>query len=159
VDLYSWLLALHVLSAAALVTAMTLFTAMVVASRTTDVPSAAARFFGLARVGNVVVGVGLMGTLIFGIWLAIQVDGYSVWDPWILVALVLWALAAEAGRRSGVIYTEAGNRAVARVREGNDEPDPEIRALLGSNRALGFHVASVTAVVLILVDMIYKPWA
>lgn len=50
---------------------------------------------------------GTLGTLVFGIWLAIERDEYQVWDGWILAALVLWAIAAETGRRGGVPYMEA----------------------------------------------------
>src|SRR5829696_10590963 len=53
-------------------------------------------------VANVLWGVGGLGTLILGIWLALYVDGYEIWDGWIIAAIVLWAASAETGRRSAV---------------------------------------------------------
>ncbi len=158
-DLYHWLLALHVLSAAALVAALVLFTVLIMSSRGEDVPSRVARFYGVARFGNIVVGVGIMGTLILGIWLAIMVDEYHVWDGWVIAAIVLWAIASEAGRRSGKTYTEAGDLARARVAEGNDQAEPELRRLMGDSRAFALHWVTVVLTLLILVDMIYKPGA
>jgi hypothetical protein len=38
--------------------------------------------------------VGATGTLVFGVWLALDTDGYAVTDGWILGAIVLWSLAA-----------------------------------------------------------------
>ena len=50
-----------------------------------------AKSFG--RVGGPLVGVGMMGVVIFGIWLAIDDDAYHVWDGWIIASLMLWAIA------------------------------------------------------------------
>jgi hypothetical protein len=52
------------------------------------------------RVSNLLWDIGGIGTLVFGVWLAIDIDGYDVFDGWIILALVLWALATEAGRRA-----------------------------------------------------------
>ncbi|MBA3433006.1 MAG: hypothetical protein H0U08_02815, partial [Actinobacteria bacterium] len=45
--------------------------------------------------GNGAVGVGVTGTIVLGIWLAISRDEYQVWDGWVIAAIVLWVLAAE----------------------------------------------------------------
>ena len=37
--------------------------------------------------------VGGLGTLIFGIWLALNLDQYDFFDGWILLALLLWFVA------------------------------------------------------------------
>ena len=50
------------------------------------------------RVSNVLWDVGGIGTLVFGVWLAL--DAYSLLDGWILAAFVLWAVATELGRRA-----------------------------------------------------------
>ena len=44
------------------------------------------------------VGIGAGGTIILGIWLALSFGGYDLWDGWIIAALVLWVIAAAAGR-------------------------------------------------------------
>jgi uncharacterized membrane protein len=158
VTLNSWILAFHLLSAAALVGAMTLFSILIVANWRADRPATIASYMRVAMIGNVLVGVGTVGTIVFGVWLAISVDGYAVWDGWVLAALVLWAIATELGRRAGTAYTEAGNRAAELAKAGN-EPSPELARSFGPTPALRFHVASTVLILLILIDMIWKPGA
>jgi hypothetical protein len=135
VSLDDWILALHVLSAFALVSAMVVFWILVVASRsTTGIADVAVE--PVSRVANAAVIAGVFGTLVFGVWLALSVGGYDLWDGWIVAAFVLWAVGTETGRRSGVEYA-AGR------------PD----------RGLLMHTISSIAIVLILVDMVWKPGA
>jgi len=42
--------------------------------------------------------VGGLGTLIFGIWLALNLDQYDFFDFWILLALALWLVATGLGQ-------------------------------------------------------------
>ena len=42
--------------------------------------------------------VGGLGTLIFGIWLALKLDQYRFFDGWILGALALWFVATGLGQ-------------------------------------------------------------
>ena len=42
--------------------------------------------------------VGGLGTLIFGIWLALNLDQYEIWDGWILGAIALWFVATGLGQ-------------------------------------------------------------
>lgn len=42
--------------------------------------------------------VGGLGTLIFGIWLALYLDQYDFFDGWILGALLLWFVATGLGQ-------------------------------------------------------------
>ncbi|HET9462146.1 MAG TPA: hypothetical protein VFO56_09435, partial [Gaiellaceae bacterium] len=98
-------------------------------------------------------------TVIFGLWLAISIDDYAVWDGWILGALVLWAIGAGTGMRAGTAYGKALTRAEelqASVQEGGPG---ELRALNRSPAGLRMHILSSIAVVLILIDMIWKPGA
>ena len=75
---YDWLLFLHVLSAFAVVGAVVLFTIVIAASWNRELPSDVVRLFQVSRVGDVLIGVGSVGVLVFGIWLAIDVDGYEL---------------------------------------------------------------------------------
>jgi hypothetical protein len=90
-------------------------------------------------------GIGGAGTLIFGVWLAIYVDGYEIWSGWIIAALILWALAAETGRRAhaGLFGAEGG---------------PDGVATLNSD-AIRWHLIRTGLIVLLLADMIWKPGA
>jgi hypothetical protein len=101
VDLYDWLIFLHVLGAFLAVGALTALWALILSSRGAAPivsPDSAMRF---GRSAGILVGVGMVGALVFGIWLAIDVDGYQLWDGWILASLAIWAISGWAGGQSG----------------------------------------------------------
>jgi uncharacterized membrane protein len=159
VTLYDWLLFLHVLSAFALVSGEVLFTFLIVEGRRRDEPAAVVRAFRLSPLGNALIGAGSGGVLVLGIALAFQADSYAIWDGWIVAALVLWFVLAELGRRTGNVYNRARDRARTLVRECRLAPSPELNAALRSPTGLALHAASVTVVLLLLLDMIFKPGA
>jgi amino acid transporter len=160
VSWYDWLLFLHVASAFAIVAALVVYWLIAVAGRNVDRPRESLRYFRMARPANVLVIAGTVGALIFGIWLALYVDGYELWDGWIIAAFVLWAIAVFTGQRGGVTYAEAQRLATRLEGEGRgDEPSTELRTLLQDRRAMWLNIASSLAVLLLLVDMIYKPGA
>jgi Predicted integral membrane protein (DUF2269) len=160
VSLYEWLLFLHVLAAFLLVAALVVFWTIGVVARKVDRPSESLRYFRVAMPANVLVGIGTVGTLIFGVWLAIERDEYQVWDGWVLGAIILWAIATELGRRAGTVYAEAAKLAARLSGEGRgDEPNVELRTLLQDRRAMVLQALSSLGTLLILIDMIYKPGA
>jgi uncharacterized membrane protein len=159
VSRYDWLLFLHVFSAFALVASLVLYSVLIVSLWGRDVPSEAVRLFRLQRVGDVLVAAGSIGVLIFGIWLAIDVKAYHPWDGWIIAALVLWFVMGALGSRTGKAYNAARDRARGLVKDGSDAPSPELRALLQDRRALWLHVAGMVTVLVLLLDMIWKPGA
>jgi uncharacterized membrane protein len=160
VSLYDWLLFLHVLAAFALVAALVVFWTIGLVARNVDRPSESLRYFRVARPANILIGVGTIGTLIFGIWLAIDSDEYQVWDGWVLTSLVLWAISTELGRRAGTTYGEAAKLAARLSSEGRgEEPNVELRTLLQDRTAMLLQALSSLGVLLILFDMIYKPGA
>jgi hypothetical protein len=148
-----------VLSAFALVAATVLFWILVVAVRRTDVPQTTIRMEPVAKVGNVAAGIGGVGTIVFGIWLAISLDAYKVWDGWVIAAVVLWAIATGTGQRSGVAYTAGMKRAEELRTSGQVGPSAELLALNRTVSGLLMHAFSTIAVALILLDMIWKPGA
>ena len=156
---YDWLLALHVLAAASLVSAEVIFSVLAVGGRNRDLPSDVVRVFRLSRVGDALFAVGSIGTIVLGIWLAIEADAYQVWDAWVIAALVLWAVLMEVARRTGKVFYAARDRAKALVAEGRDAPSPELREMARSSTGLALQAASVVLTVALLVVMIYKPGA
>jgi hypothetical protein len=155
-----WLLFLHIASTFALVAALVTYWAIALAGRNVERPVDSLRYFRVAKPANVLIIVGTLGTLIFGIWLAIDDDAYKVWDGWILAAIVLWAISSATGQRGGKTYAEAQKLAERLVAENRGaEPSPELRALLTNRNAMWLQIASSLAVLLILIDMIYKPGA
>lgn len=157
--LNDWLLALHLLSAFAMVAALVLFTVAIVVVRRTDLPEQVAAAGRLIPVGNAAVGIGIIGTILFGVWLAIALDGVEVWNGWVIAAIVLWAVAVETGRRTDKEYAPCIARARELVGAGQTGPDSRLAELGRTSRGLMLHSVSSLAVLLILVDMIWKPGA
>ena len=152
------LLSLHVLGAFALTGAITLFLIVIVTTWRAERPSDIAAFAGITRAGGLLVIAGTLMTIVFGVWLAIEVDRYRVSDGWVIAAIVLWAIGTETGRRSADAYGKIGAEA-ARLAQSDDSPSPGLRAKVRSRRAVGMQLASTAAVLAILVDMIWKPGA
>ena len=155
--MYDWLLFLHVLSAFLLVGALTYFWALVLATRPGRAMFPGSTAVALARPASIAVIAGVAGTLIFGVWLAIYVDGYELWDGWILAALVLWAVAAETGRRGSRADAQARETALQRA-GGTDGPaTARGDAVARDRRAMAVHLVYAASVVAILALMIFKP--
>jgi hypothetical protein len=135
-----WLLALHLLSAVALGAAVTGFWAVFLGTRTAEegsLPAAAvARLNGPLTVA---VAVGGIGTIVFGVWLAIVGGAYHVWDGWIIAAIVLWAAGMGLGQRAGTAFERGG-------------PADRRSGLL-------LQGGSTVAILVVLVLMIWKPGA
>ncbi len=158
-ELTDWILALHLIAAALLAGALVLFTVLIVAGWKVDTPSGNARMMGVAKGGTIAVTLGSLGAIVFGVWLAIDIDGYKLWDGWVLAAIVMWAIAVETGRRGGEYYNQLGKRAQELVAAGDDSPNPELGAMARNTKALTLHLTTVVLVLLILIDMIWKPGA
>jgi uncharacterized membrane protein len=159
VSLDDWILALHVLSAFAYVAGVVLFWVLVVAVRRTDTPEDTIRMEPMVKVGNASVGIGATGTIVLGIWLALSYGGYELWDGWIVAAIVLWVASAATGSRTGAEYLKGMRRAQELQSSGRTGPDLELLALNGTQRGLLLHALTSTIVLVILVDMIWKPGA
>ena len=120
---YETLLLLHLVGALTLVTGIVFQIPVVFRANIPQETQAR-----LMRVGGPLAGAGAMILLIFGLWLVADRD-YGFFDAWIIVSLVLWAIASAIGPR--VV-------------------GPESRHLF---------VIAMTAVVVILVLMTFKPGA
>jgi hypothetical protein len=154
-----WMLALHVLSAFFFVTAVVLFWILIVAVRRMDIPEERVRLEPVVSVGNAAFGIGSVGTIVFGIWLAFSVGGYDIWDGWIIAALVLWLLSIAVGRRTGEAYIRGANKARDLREAGQAGPSAELLALNRTSEGVLMHFLTSVAVLLILIDMIWKPGA
>ena len=157
---YDWLLFFHIAAAFSLVAALVVYWTIAVAGRNVDRPRESLRFFRVAKPANILIIAGTVGTLVFGIWLAIDADAYHPWDGWVLAAIVLWVIASGAGQRGGQTYAQAQKLAERLAGEGRaDEPSAELRTLLQDRRAMWLNIVSSVGVLVILIDMIYKPGA
>lgn len=154
-----WLLALHLLSAFALVGALTMFSIGIVAMRGMDTPARVLALRPTMKIGEIAVGVGIVGTIVFGVWLAISIDAYQVWDLWVILAIVGWAISTELGRRAGDAMKAVWATSEELVGKGVTGPSPELVEAVRTSRAPTFHWAATAITLLILLDMIWKPGA
>jgi uncharacterized membrane protein len=154
-----WMIAFHVLSAFSLIAGLILFWVLIVAGRKIDTPSDTLRLGPVAKVGNATVGVGMGGTIVFGVYLAFAIDGYAIWDGWILAALVLWFVGAALGRRTGAEYIRAPKKARELEEAGQTGPNAELLALNRTSRGVLLQTLTSLVALLILIDMIWKPGA
>ena len=157
--MYETLLFLHVLTAFLLVSAFVMFWGTIVATWRTDRVATAVAAARVGRPANVLVVAGTLGTLVFGVWLTLYVDGYELWDAWILGALVLWAIGTETGRRAGTEFARANDIAARLAAEGREDAPDELRALLRTRKGLLLYTISTAAVLGVLALMIFKPGA
>jgi hypothetical protein len=154
-----WALALHVLSAFAYVGGMVLFWVLIVAVRKVATPQETIRMEPIVKVGGAAIGLGAVGTIVIGIWLAFRLDSYAIWDAWIILALVLWAVAGGLGQRTGAAYMQGMIKAKELDAAGEAGPNEELLALNRTQAGVVLHALASLAVLLLLLDMIFKPWA
>jgi len=154
-----WILALHVLSGFAMASTLVMYWVLIVAMRDIDSASDTLLYGRLATMGNRVVIAGSVGTLLFGLWLAISKPEYQPWDGWVIAALVLWGASGFTGSRAGTEYTKPFNRAQELVEAGREGAPGELRALNRSSAGLVMHTLSSVLILLLLAVMIWKPGA
>jgi hypothetical protein len=131
---YDTLLALHLLFAATTFITVVMFSAWAFGA-----PVAHGQFALADRAWDV----SGAGVLIFGVWLALYVDGYELWDGWILGALVLLGAATFFGAR-------ARAQPLA-VLEGGGE--------MTARQVTAWHWLRTLSVLGILILMVWKPGA
>jgi hypothetical protein len=124
---YDWLLFLHLVAAFLLAVTIVMYSAVALGAT-----SSPRMLFVADRCWDV----GGLGTLIFGIWLAINLEQYDFFDGWILLALFLWFVATGLGQS-------------VQRRIGGDD----IRSVIA------LHWIRTAVVIGLLVTMIWKPGA
>jgi hypothetical protein len=124
---YDWLLFLHLVAAFLLAVTIVMYSAVALGAT-----SSPRMLFVADRCWDV----GGLGTLIFGIWLALNLEQYDFFDGWILLALFLWFVATGLGQS-------------VQRRIGGDD----IRSVIA------LHWIRTAVVIGLLVTMIWKPGA
>ena len=125
--MYDWLLFLHLVAAFLLAVTIVMYSAAALGAT-----SSPRMLFVADRCWDV----GGLGTLIFGIWLALNLEQYDLFDGWILLALFLWFVATGLGQS-------------VQRRIGGDD----IRSVIA------LHWIRTAVVIGLLVTMIWKPGA
>jgi hypothetical protein len=129
-----WLLFLHVLSAFLLVITVVMYSAVALGGTL----GGRATF-----IADRCWDVGGLGTLILGVWLALKLDEYGIFDGWIIGALVLWLATTGLG--------ETVRKRLAEARDGG--------GTVTTSAVTTLHWLRTLTVLALLVLMIWKPGA
>ena len=127
-----WLLFLHVLAAFLLVITVVMYSAVALGGTL-----AGRATFIADRCWDV----GGRGTLILGVWLALKLDEYGIFDGWIIGALILWVVATGLGETVRKRLAESGDGTVT------------------TGAVTTLHWLRTLTVLALLVLMIWKPGA
>ncbi|MGN6797531.1 MAG: DUF2269 family protein [Gaiellaceae bacterium] len=154
-DKTQWLLMLHIAAAFLLVGGSTTAAILNVMAIRAEKPSETALLLGLIRRALPLIFAGVLGTLVFGIWLWHDL-GFGFGTGWIWAALVFWALASALGGRGGR-HQEQVREVAEREAAGGDTMSAELRAMLRDPKALALSYGAGVATLAVLVLMIWKP--
>jgi hypothetical protein len=157
VDFYAWMLSLHLLAAFAVAAALVLYTVLVVSGRRMATLEQTRMLFRVAPVGTPLIGGGSALVLVFGVILAINggSEDFKIWNAWVIIGIVLWALLGAIGQRTGAYYTAVQEFAES----GGEGAEQEVIARLRAPTGAMLNLATLGVFVLLLLDMIFKPWA
>ena len=143
--------------------AFSLFAGMIVAgvgfetARRRETPAEIALLLGLSRIGVLMVGVGTLFVLAFGLWL-VHLGSWGYGAGWIDAALGLLTVTIALGTIAGQRPKRA--RMLATRLAGEDAPmSAELQALLDHRPTLAANYASAVLVVAIIALMVFKPGA
>jgi uncharacterized membrane protein len=150
-----WLLALHICAAFFLVggsVAAAILNALAIRA---EKPSETAYLLRLVRVTLPVIGIGVAGTLIFGVWLWHELH-FSVGASWIWASLVLWVVSNALGGIGGK-HQERARKLAGQLAAAGDATTDELRTLLRDRKGNAVSWLAGLATLGILVLMIWKP--
>jgi uncharacterized membrane protein len=150
-----WLLFFHLLGAFCFFMGGAVAGTLQVAAMRRERPSEILLLLRLTRVGVILVAVGALATLGFGMALA-EHQGYGLSPAWVKWALGLWVASVVLGGLGGRTARHARYRAEEAAAAG-DAPDEELRRLVAHRPSLLLSWVSGALLVVILVLMVWKP--
>jgi uncharacterized membrane protein len=149
------LLFLHLLSAFVFVSGAVAAGILQITAMRRERPSEIALLLRVTRVAVLLVIVGALATLAFGLAL-VGHEGIGFGTGWVDASIALWVIAMALGGAGGRTARHARYLAERLAAEG-DRPNDELRALVAHRPSLLLSYASTAAVVAILVLMVWKP--
>jgi len=118
-------------------------------------PSETAYLLGLVRVTLPFIYAGVLGTLVFGLWLWHELH-FSFGALWIWLSLVLWVATNALGGIGGR-HQERSRALAEKLADAGDASTPELQALLHDRTGNAMSWLAGAATIGILVLMIWKP--
>ena len=156
-DLYQWLLALHVTGAFLFLGGGVIAASLNLVALGRDRPSEVALLFGLIKLAVVPILLGALLALVFGLWL-VHEAGFGYGDGWVVAALVLFVVANAMGGIGGR-RDERTARLARKLAAAGDAPSAELRTRVRDPISLTLSYGSGLLLVAILALMIWKPGA
>ena len=152
-----WLLMLHVAAAFCFVGGSVAAGILNVLALRAERPSETAAMLRLIRTVLPVIYLGVLGSLVFGLWLWHRL-GFALGTGWIWASLVLWVVANALGGIGGR-HQERSRELAERLAAEGDEPSAELHQAVSDRTALVLNYLSFACLVGILVLMVFKPGA
>jgi uncharacterized membrane protein len=150
-----WLLMLHIAAGFLLVGGSVAAGVLNTLAIRSERPSEAAFLLRLVRVTLPLIYAGVLGTLVFGIWLWHRL-GFGIGTGWIWASLALWVAANALGGIGGR-HQERSRELAERLASEGDAPSDELRQLLRDPKGTAVSYAAGVATLGILVLMVWKP--
>lgn len=154
-DADSWALFFHLLGAFVFVGGVIVAGVAFEAARRRHQPGEIALLLGLTRIGVLLVAVGALVVLTFGLWL-VHLGRFGYGAGWVDTALALFVAVSVLGSIGGQRPKRARKLATRLAREGGAE-NAELRALLDDRVTLALNYLLAALVVAIIVLMVFKP--
>jgi uncharacterized membrane protein len=155
VTTFQWLIALHITGAFLFLGGTVVAGAFGLLALRGERPSEIALFLGLSRVAVVLIAVGAVLTLVFGLWL-VHCQHLSYGRFWIVTSIVLLVASAYAGKKGGERDAQTRRLAVELAAK-DDTPNAELRARLRDPLTLSLSYGAGVGVLVILALMIWQP--
>jgi uncharacterized membrane protein len=145
----------HLLGALMFVAGIVLAGVCFEVARRRERPAEIALLLGLTRIGVVLVGVGALLLLGFGLWL-VHLGHFGYGAGWVDAAIALYVVALALGAVGGQRPKQA-RRLAARLASEGAPSSADLRALLDDRLSLAANYTSAVVVLAILALMVFKP--
>jgi uncharacterized membrane protein len=147
----------HLLGAFSLVAGTVVAGVAFESARRRHTPAEIALLLGLSRIGVLLVGLGILLVLGFGLWL-VHLGGWGYGAGWVDAALGLLVTLVVLGALGGRRPKRARKLATRLVAEGSPVGQ-ELRALLDDRATLALNYVSALVLLAIIALMVFKPGA
>jgi uncharacterized membrane protein len=156
VDRFEWLLVFHMTGAFLVLGGAVYAGILNTAAMRRERPSEVVVLYRFVQIAVRAISVGMVLTIVFGLWLVSDEELVKWSDTWVILALIGWVLANALGGAGGRREKETRRLAERLAAEG-DAPSMELRARMRDPLTLALSWGSGVVVLGILALMIWKP--
>jgi uncharacterized membrane protein len=146
---------LHLIGVLAFVAGVVVAGVAFESARRRDLPAEIAILLGLSRIGALLVMVGALLVLGFGLWL-VDLTGFGYGTGWVSASIMLFVIALLLGGFGGQRLKRARLLA-AELASRKEAASEELRALMADRASLAANYTAALIVLVILALMVFKP--